>query len=182
MTVNVFKSLIFAIVAMLIVSCASNKTSVLVGGDYNKERNETDYFVIPYGSVSLPGKWVKSNYVQSSKQQFFVNKDTVTVAVSFGKTDKFEFNRNNAKKGYDFVEAYYKWEYDYFTKSGLNVHRIESDKSKKYLIFRIYGSKVDTYFLIGVKNKCTSNFSVNTSKWAEKEKVEFLKNLFLSSK
>ncbi len=182
MSDNICKSLIFAIIAMLIVSCASNKTSVLVGGDYNEERNETDYFVIPYGSVSLPGKWVKTNYLQSSKQQFFVNKDTVTVAVSFGKTDKFEFNRNNAKKGYDFVEAYYKWEHDYFTKSGLNVDRIESDKAKKYLIFRMHGPEVNTFLLIGTKKGYTSNFSISTRKWTEKEKVEFLKNLFLTSK
>ncbi len=182
MTVNIFKSLIFAIIALLIVSCASNKTSVLVGGDYNKERNETDYFVIPYGSVSLPGKWVKANYLQSSKQQFFVNKDTVTVAVSFGRTDKYEFNRNNAKKGFDFIEAYYKWEHDYFTKSGLKVDRIESDQAKKYLIFRMHSPEVDTYFLMGTTKGYTSNFSISTDKWTEEEKVEFLKNLFLSSK
>ena len=68
-------ALLFLSILILLTGCGSSKqaTSTLVGGDYDAAKNVTEYFVIPYGSVSLPGKWEKGKYDQSSRQQFFLN-------------------------------------------------------------------------------------------------------------
>ena len=170
--------------ALLFTSCASNKSSTIVGGEYNKVNNTTEYFVFPYGSVSLPGKWEKGNYVSVSKQQFFMNQDSIPVAIAFGRYDSFEFNRDGKQKGYDFLMSYYEWESAYCQETfGLQSRMIETDRVKNYIIYNISGKNdddsVNTFFLIGEKNGNVSNFSINyTDKWSENEKILFLKNLY----
>jgi len=52
--------------------CASQKVNVIEGYDYKEKDNQTSYFVLPYGSVSIPGKWNKDHYNSVSHQQFFI--------------------------------------------------------------------------------------------------------------
>lgn len=39
--------------------------SIIVGAKYNQYKNLIEYFVFPYGEVSLPGKWS-----ETEKKQF----------------------------------------------------------------------------------------------------------------
>jgi hypothetical protein len=180
---------IFSILTLLwlITNCATQKTSTVVGGDYNESKHETDYFVLPYGSVKLPGKWEKTIYNSVSSQQFFRNKDSITIAISFGRIDKYEFNTDDSKKGYEFVEAFYDWDSEYFVNQGLKRQIIVRDSINKYMIYRIYGEykkdELDTYFLIGERNGSINNFSITKSdKWTEDESIDFLKRIFLVKK
>lgn len=181
---------IFILLAMtiLLTNCATQKTSTLVGGNYSETKNETDYFVLPYGSAILPGKWEKTNYNTISRQQFFRNQDSVIIAIAFGRFDKYEFNKNGSQTGYNFVSAYYEWDSKYFVDShGLKREIIERDSTKHFMVYRIFGQiekgDFDTYFLIGEKNGNISNFSISgTDKWTESEKTFFLKNLFLTER
>ena len=55
------------------------------------------------------------------------------------------------------------------------------------MIYRIYGEiekgKFDTYFLVGERNGFVSNYSImDTDKWTEKYKIDFLKRLFVTEK
>jgi len=169
-------------------NCATQRTSTLVGGEYNQTKNETDYFVLPFGSVTLPGKWEKTNYNTISRQQFFRNQDSVIIAIAFGRFDKYEFNMNGLQTGYNFVKAYYEWDSKYFVDShGLKRQNIESDSTNNFMVYRIFGQiekgEFDTYFLIGEKDGNISNFSISdTDKWTESEKINFLKSLFLTKK
>lgn len=188
MKTNLIKTFVLLTISIFVVNCATKRTTTLVGGEYNEIKNETEYFVLPYGSVTLPGKWEKTNYNTISRQQFFRNPDSVIIAIAFGNINKYEFNLEGSKTGFDFVNAYYEWESKYFADShGLNRQQIESDSINNYMIYRIYGQvekdNFDTYFLVGEKNGNTSNFSISgTDKWTENEKVDFLKTLFLSEK
>ena len=134
---------------------------------------------MPYGKTALPGKWEKSGYNQVSRQQFFRNQDSIEVAVAFGRYDYYEFNKDGFLKGFDFIQAFYEWDSKYFEDQGLNRLLIEEDRDNNYIIYRIFGPKANTYFLITEKNGNIGSFSVNsTDKWTETEKLEFLKNLF----
>lgn len=188
MKTKLIKSILLLTMTFILTDCATQRTSTLVGGDYNQTKNETDYFVLPYGSVALPGKWEKANYNTISRQQFFKNQDSVIIAIAFGRFDKYEFNIDGSQTGYNFVKAYYEWDSKYFVEShGLKRQPIESDSTKKFMIYRIFGQiekgEFDTYFLIGEKNGNISNFSISdTDKWTESEKTNFLKSLFLIKK
>ena len=165
----------------LLTNCATQRESTIVGGEYTAAENVTEYFVFPYGKVTLPGKWDKCGYNKIARQQFFTNQDSIIVAIAFGRTDKYEFNKDGTLKGNDFVKAFYEWESEYFKAEGLESQMFENDSERHYVIYRIYGERLDTYFLIGEKNGKVSNFSINiTSRWNENEKIDFLKRLFLT--
>ena len=105
------------------------------------QKNQTDYFVIPYGNVSIPGEWKKLKYNSQSRQQFFTNNDSIEIVISFSGYDKYEFNENGSKKGYDFVTAFYEWDSKYFVDSyGLNRRLVISDSINNYVLYQIYGS------------------------------------------
>ena len=173
------------VISILISGCVSQRTSTIVGCEYNKSKNQTDYFVIPYGNVSIPGEWIRKNYNSQSRQQFFKNSESVTIAISFSGYDKYEFNKDRSKKGYDFVTAFYEWDSKFFVDSyGLKRRLIVSDSINNYVLYQIFGSinegKFDSYFLIGEKNGFVKNFSIMiTDNWTEEQKINFLKSLYI---
>ena len=174
-------------IACLLGSCSSSRyMSTIVGGEYDEKKDVTDYFVLPLGQVALPGKWEKTSYNQVSKQQFFENQDSISVAIAFGLVNKFEFNGDGSLKGFDFVEAYYKWEAEYQESFGLKSQIFESDKTKNYMIYRFYGKynddNVDTYYIVSANDGRFSSYAIyRADKWSESEKIQFLKNLLLPS-
>lgn len=178
---TVMKTFLSLSLMAILTSCGTPKSvSTLVGGEYDADKDITDYFVFPYGQVSLPGKWEKGRYESTSRHQYFYNQDSITIGIAFTPSNKYEFNSNGLLKGYDFVQAYYKWESDYFSTLGLESKIIESDQSKPYIIWRVFGQNYDTYFLFGERNGHVSNFSINpTDKWTTDEKVQFLKSIYL---
>ncbi|MCW3785424.1 hypothetical protein [Plebeiibacterium sediminum] len=186
MKTNLNNLITLFIVITVFIGCATQRTSTIVGGEYNEAKNETDYFVFPYGSVKIPGKWEKTKYNSNSRQQYFQNQDSVLIAIALGKIDKYEFNMDGKKVGAEFVKAFYEWDSKYFMDTyGLKRQVLEQDSTKNFMIYRIFGpiegSKLDTYFLVGEHKGFTSNFSIsNTDKWNEIEKVSFLKSLFVT--
>ena len=185
---KLIKTLILLLMTIILTNCATQRTSTIVGGDYNETKNETDYFVLPYGSVTLPGKWEKTNYNSVSRQQYFTNKDSVTIAIAFNRYNSYEFNLKGTQTGYDFVKAYYDWDSQYFIDSyGLQREIIENDSLNNYMIYRIFGEiekgDFNTYFLIGEKNGNISLFSItDPDKLTVNEKTDFIKKLFLTEK
>ncbi len=169
----------------LLTSCASQKVSTLVAYNYDEEKNTTDYFILPYGSVSIPGRWNKTDYISISRQQFFKNFDNITIAIAFAPYDKYEFNADKPKKELDFALAYYEWDSKYFVETHkLKREFMEKDSTNNFVIYRIFGEnekgKFDTYFLVGERNGFVSNFSImDTDKWDRKYKIDFLKRLYI---
>ena len=161
------------------MGCFSQRTSTIVGGGYDAAKDATNYLVFPYGEVSLPGKWEKCGYNKEACQQFFRNRDSVIVAISFAQYNRYEFNKDGAFKGNDFVKAFYEWDSKYFVSNGFNRIILETDMTKQSIIYRIFGDKVNTYFLVREKDGHVSNISIHyTDKWSESEKIQFLKSLF----
>jgi hypothetical protein len=188
MKTNFIKYYLLLTIIIALTCCATQRVSTIVGGEYTESKNETEYFVIPFGSVTLPGKWEKKNYDPVSRQQYFRSKDSIIIAIAFSRFNYYEFNLNGSQTGYNFVKAYYEWDSKYFVEShGLKRLQIENDSINHYMIYRIFGKidkgEFDTYFLIGEKKGNISNFSISdTDKWSEKEKTFFLANIFLDNK
>ena len=177
----------FIIVIITLASCATQKVSTIAGGEYDRNKDRTDYFVLPFGSTSMPGKWTKTRYNEVSKQQFFKNEENISITVAFTPINSYEFNTDKSKKGYNFTRAFYEWDADYFVKTHkLNQERIEFNENKNYIIWRAFGQQnganFDTYFLFGEKNGYANNFSITvTDKWTKEDKVKFLKEMYLQN-
>ena len=183
------KRIYFLLISIFLTSCASfrNSTSTIVSCNYNEKKNQTEYMVFPYGQVSIPGKWERTQYNSVAHQQFFTNSDSITITITFATTDKYEFNKDGTKKNFEFVKAFYEWESEYFATYNLDFEIIESDSTNNFIIWRLYGSYKDanfnTYFLIGEKNGFVKNYSVmTTEKWETEQKIDFLKNMYLQNK
>ena len=179
---------LFSMMAVLVVltGCGAAKTvnpaakvsSVLVATDYKADKDVTYYTVHPYGQVSIPGKWEKGDYLQSSRQQYFYDQDSTLIALAFSDSRKYEFNEGGKLKGFDFTKALYEWDSAYFVEQGYERRLIETNEAGKYIIYRIYGQTANNYFLIREKNGIVSNFSVQYApKWSEEKSVKFLKSL-----
>jgi hypothetical protein len=180
-----FTHLLFAII--FLTSCATQRTTTLISCDYDKNKNQTDYLVFPYGSVSIHGEWIQTSYNQTAKQQFFQNTDSIIISVAFAPCNKYEFNMDNSKKDFEFVTAFYEWESEYFvTNYRLNQEKIEFNEKDNFIIWRVFGENNntywDSYFLFGEKNGFANNFAImKTDKWTKEEKVAFLKEMYLGS-
>ena len=179
---------IYLLSIILFVGCATQRTSTIVSCDYDTKHNQTNYMVFPYGSVSLPDKWEKTSYNEVSKQQYFINSDSVRIAIAFSPYNKYEFNRDGSKKGFEFVKAFYEWDSQYFVSNyRLNQEMIESNEKDNYIIWRAFGENNniywDAYFLFGEKNGFVSNYSImTTDKWTIEQKREFLKGIYINKK
>jgi len=170
------------IIILILTGCISQRVSTIVRCDYDESKNQTDYFVLPYGSVSITGKWDKSNYNSVSGQQFFINKDSIEIAIAFNRFDSYEFNADGSKIGFEFVKALYDWDSQFLVNSyGLKRKVLETDSINNFILYQIYGlTNIDTYFLVGEKNGNVSNLSITiTDKWTDEKKIEFLKELYI---
>ena len=170
-------------IAFLINSCSPKAISTITGMEYNSQKNETDYFVLPYGSVSIPGKWDKTHYNEIAKQQYFKNKDSVIISIAFAPINKYEFNTDGKLQGFNFVHSFYEWESKYFIQQHkLNSKIIEKDSTKNKILFRIHGDieqgNFDTFFMVTEKGNMASVFSVTRSdKWSRNETIDFLNSI-----
>jgi len=55
---------LIALNLLILASCATQRVSTATGGEYNKDKNRTEYFVFPFGTTSISGKWTKTDYIQ----------------------------------------------------------------------------------------------------------------------
>jgi hypothetical protein len=177
------KPIYFILLTVFFAGCVSRQISTIVGCNYDMKKNQTDYLVFPYGQVSIPGKWERTIYNHVSRQQFFINQDSIIIAISFGICNKYEFNQDNSKQGFDFIKAFYEWDSKYLADiSGFQAEEIERDSTDNYIIWKLGSGNntVDgTYFLFGEKNRHVKNFSImTTNKWSIEQKITFLKQLY----
>jgi hypothetical protein len=182
------RNCLLLLIIALLTACVSNKSTLLIDSEYDDKRNETNYQVFPYGSVIIPGEWYRTNYNNTSRQQFFDNSDGITIAIAFSPCDKYEFNEDGEKKSFDFVTAYYEWDAGHLVSGRqMNQELIESNEADNYIIWRLFGqyndTPVDNYYLFGEYDGFAKNFCIMaTDKWSRGDKIAFLKTMYLGKK
>ncbi len=167
------------------ISCTTQRLSTITSVEYDDHDDITTYTELPLGVVDIPGQWEKAEYNSVSHQQFFLKPQKVKLGVAFNPTTVFEFNPNGDKSGLDFVQAFYRWDTDYFHDTyGLENEIIEIDSARDFIIYRVYGemddAEMDSYFLIAERNGKMSSFSISSNdEWTRNETIQFLNNLYL---
>jgi len=175
---RLFSKLIF--LALILSSCGSTKqTSTLIGDSYDEATNKTTLILVPYGNVDIPGKWTRTNYNQVSRQQFFVNYDSATIAIAKSPKEKYPFFEET-KEDFRLVFDFYKWDSEYWVQQGLTETKIKENKTDNYIIWQITGEKVNNLFLFGLKNNLIINYMVS-SDWTESKKIDFLTDLYMNN-
>jgi hypothetical protein len=161
---------------LLLSSCAPSKSiSVIVSNSYDEKSNVTTYSKLPLGSVQIPGKWKKTSTNQVSRQDFFVNNDSIQIAVAINLCRQYAFYKKDTTEN-AFVNDYYEWDSKYLAEE-IKGQRVilKTDTTSQFIICRIHNDKdVDGYFLFGVDKGKFFNLYVTTDKWEQTQKVEFL--------
>lgn len=89
-----------------LLGCATHQTSVVVSDNYNQEADQTTLTIVPHGNINIPGKWTKTSYNAVSRQHFFENKDSITIAVTKNPKDQYPFYQKDLSDK-EFTTQYY---------------------------------------------------------------------------
>jgi hypothetical protein len=172
--------LVLGLLAGLISACASSQTSVLIADHYDAATDQTVLVVVPYGNISLPGKWTKTSYNEVSRQHFFSNGDSTTVAVAKQPREKYPFyaaGQNDAQ----FVVAFQNWDAQYWRKNGMLTTVVEDRSSDGVIVWNVAGERINTTFLFGSKNNYAYNLSVSSKRWNDPQVTKFLLELYAAN-
>jgi hypothetical protein len=156
--VNRIKLFVTTIIIASLFGCiaTSGVSQSVIGSDYNQEKNFTGYFSIPEGNVDIPGKWIKSNFNGSSRQQFFTNEDSIRIAIGLTSISKYPFFNSNMS-GKIFTEAYYNWDSGYF-RDEMKLKTSKLEKSDDYIIYNVYLDGVENILLVFTKGQILNNY------------------------
>ena len=153
---------------------------MIIADSYDEKKNQTTLTLLPYGNINLPDKWTKKSYNQVSKQHFFNNSDSTTVAVTKNPKQKYSFfNSEQADK--EFVTEFVKWDAGYWKKQGLKTSIINDKSENGFILWQATDStktNVNTIFLFGSKNGFAYGFSGTSKTWSEEKIQNFLIKLF----
>lgn len=169
-------------VGLLIValtSCKTTQTSMIIADSYDEKKNQTTLTLLPYGNIVFPDKWTKTSYNQVSRQHFFTNNDSTTIAVTKNPRNKYPFFKPNQTDS-EFVTDFVKWDSEYWEKQGLTITTIDNQSDTGYILWQVKSDEknVNIIFLFGSKNGLAYNFSGTSKKWTESKIKDFLVQLF----
>ena len=169
----------FGLLIVALTSCKTTQTSMIIADSYDEKKNQTTLTLLPYGNIVFPDKWTKTSYNQVSKQHFFTNNDSTTVAVTKNPKDKYPFYKTNQTDN-EFVTDFVKWDAEYWEKQGLTITTVDNQSEKGYILWQAKSDEknVNTIFLFGSKNGLAYNFSGTSKKWTESKIKDFLVQLF----
>jgi hypothetical protein len=169
---------LFIILLGFLFSCATTQESIVVSDRYDEGADATILTLIPYGTIEIPGEWTKTKYNEISRQHFFMNKDSVLIAVTKNPKAKYPFYTDSISDK-EFAVDFYEWEKDHYEQQDYNIS--EKSIGNNFVIWDATGKGANTVFLYGAKNQYAYNFAVFTEHWTEDKRIEFLINLFGSN-
>ncbi|MES2513803.1 MAG: hypothetical protein V4580_06635 [Bacteroidota bacterium] len=179
---SVLKYLFFLIGLFFVPNTSAQNLSTTETVSYNSKTNTTQYIVFPIGSVSIPGLWTKERYNSVSGQQWFLNQDSIKLAVAFTTCNNYEFSKKNLKN-LAFTKAYYEWDSNYLSERHQAKREIiVSDSIHEYIIWRLHNEHYDSYFLVGTQKCNVHVYEVVSSLWKEDQKIKFLQDLYVTKK
>jgi len=152
--------------------------------NYDATKNITRFEKLPLGYVDIPGKWYETTYNDYSKQQFFKNADSVSIAVVFWPQNQYSIYKHG-ETNMAFLKDYYDMNVKTIAMQSKGQWSIIKQDSinQNYILSKFYNdSKVDTYYLYGLINGSFYNLFVKTNKWNEQQKIDFLESMFIHKK
>lgn len=150
---------------------------MLISDSYDEEKNVTSLMLFPFGNIEIPGKWTKTNYNETSRQHYFKNADSTSIAVALNPVNKYPFHRDSLTNQ-QWVDEFYFWDSEHYLNQGYTTEILDTEESGDFLIWKIIGNNVNTMFLFGRKNEFALNYVVFTDNLSDEQRIRFLIELF----
>jgi len=119
---------------------------MIVADSYDENNNITTLTLLPYGNIEIPGQWTKSKYNEVSRQHFFVDKDSTSIAVTKNPQEKYPFYTETIADK-EFARKFYEWEKDHYEKQGFEIK--EKSSGINFVIWTANGDNANTILLYG---------------------------------
>ncbi len=148
---------------------------MIVADSYDQDKNVTTLTLLPYGNIDIPGQWTKTKYNEVSRQHFFLDKDSTSIAVTKNPQEKYPFYTDSLTDK-EFAIKFFKWEKDFYEKQGFQID--EKTSGDNFVIWTANRNDANTILLYGAKDDFAYNFAVFTDNWTEEKRIEFLTGLF----
>lgn len=117
---------------------------MLVVDSYDQDRDVTTLTLLPYGNINIPGEWTKTSYNGVSKQHFFVDKDSTSIAIAKNPQEKYPFfSEGLTEKA--FSRKFFEWEKQYYETKGFEIK--EKISGDEYIIWTATGNNANSVFL-----------------------------------
>lgn len=176
MTRNV-TTLTLGILLFALTSCKTTATSVIYGDSYDDKKNQTTLTIIPYGNITMPDKWKKTHFSQTSRQNFFTNGDSTTLGIAKAPKEKYPVYKPN-QTDKEFVTAFEKWDAEYYEKHGLYTKILNDKSDNGYIVWQVTGNHLNTIFIYCCKNNYVYNISTTSTKWTDEKMTTFVTELY----
>lgn len=181
-TLNMYKWI--PVLAVMAAACSSPQTQeqnkLHVADVYDSHSDQTTLTILPYGDIVIPGKWVKTDYNETSTQHFFTNSDSTVLAVSKNPHEKYPFYKKNLNDS-SFVSEYFKWDADYLVKQGYVTKLIKDSSGNGYVVWQAVAPGLDYMYLFGSKEQFGYNLMLTSDQMNKVERVQFLEDVFLKN-
>jgi len=175
--------IIHLFILTIVTSCMAPKAiSTIESNNYDDKANQTTFTKLPFGSISIPGKWTKVSYNQVSRQHNFKNADSVLTAVAINQSSSYPFYKLNMTSN-EVVKEFYEWDSKYLAEN-INGKRtiIKQDTVNQFIVWQITADnekyKVDNHYLFGSENGIIFTVFISTKKWTNEQKVEYLQTVY----
>jgi hypothetical protein len=161
---------------------APKAISIIESNHYDAKTNQTTFVKIPFGNISIPGKWTKISYNRVSRQHNFMNADSILTAVSINKASSYTFYKPNLTSN-EIVKEYYEWD-SKFLADTIKGNRtvIKQDTVNHYILWQLTADnekhRLNNHFLFGCENGILFTVYISTEKWTNQQKVAFLETVY----
>jgi len=175
-------NILFVFILAIVTSCLAPKVvSTIESNYYDNKTNHTTFSKIPFGSISIPGKWTKVSYNQVSGQHNFKNADSIFSAVAINRASLYPFYKPKMTSN-EIVKDMYEWDSNYWvTQTNGNRKTLKQDTTNHFIIWKFSADnnyKVDNYYLFGSENGVVFTVFIDTDKWDLTQKINFLQMVY----
>ncbi len=160
---------------------APKTISTIESNSYDDKINQTTFNKLPFGSIGIPGKWTKVSYNQVSGQHNFTNADSIFTAVAINRASSYPFYKRNMNSN-ETVKEFYEWDSQYLV-GQINGERtiVKQDTTNHFIVWHIKAENkynIDNHYLFGCENGIIFTVFIDTKKWSEQQKVNFLETVY----
>lgn len=136
------------------------------------------FFVINDFLITFPKPVELKNLNKESGQYLFKDGKNGIIQVSVKNASKMEFYKPDLNKT-QILEAYYKWEFDYWKSNSVeaDIKEISKNLAEDYILWEVTLKERNTIFLFGAIEDKIVSLSINNN-LSKDQKVDFLINLY----
>jgi hypothetical protein len=145
---------------------------------FSKVSDTTSFKYTADKTIKIPGDWKLTQVLKGSRQVFFKNEDSTTIAIAVHTASTFP-SYKEIQTEFETAYAFYEWDSKFMKEEEkMEVKKIKEDKEKAYIVWSAKDAYNDNYHLFARNNDDLYNFMIYDEKMTLEKKVAFLEMMY----